>query len=164
HLTDFRNSVVIMTSNVGVSEVMKGRGMGFSDAANENALDNARMKGIIMEEIKKTFKPEFLNRIDYILVFRALDKENLCSIVRIMLGEVSKRAADRGVTLEIGDDTVEFLLEKGYDPKYGARPLRRAIQKYVEDPLSNEILEGKITPGDLAASAVKDGKVVFVKK
>lgn len=164
HLTDFRNAVIIMTSNVGVSEVMKNRSLGFSDAEHGCDIDDSRMKNMIMEETKKTFKPEFLNRIDDILVFRALDKNDLCNIVRIMLKDISRRAADHGVAVEVDDETIQLLLDKGYDPKYGARPLRRAIQKYIEDKLSSEMLEGNIALGDTVISVVKDGDVTFIKK
>lgn len=147
HLTDFRNAVIIMTSNVGVSEISKGAGLGFSSTGIEKGNDK-RAKETIMSAVKKAFRPEFLNRIDELLIFKHLSKDNLLNIVDKMINEVKDRTLERGIELKLSKGASELLLEKGYDPKYGARPLRRAIQKLVEDPLSNQILDGTIVEGD----------------
>lgn len=160
-LTDFRNAVIIMTSNVGVGEVMKGRSLGFGDSESSAAVDFGKMKSTIMEETKRAFRPEFLNRVDEVLIFRPLGREELLRIVDIMLGEVTRRTADCGIGLDICDDAKHLLLERGYDPKYGARPLRRAIQKMIEDSLSNLMLEGAAASGDCIRVSVKDGELDF---
>ncbi len=160
HQTDFRNAVIIMTSNVGVSEVMKGRGLGFSDTAADK-IDYLKMKETVIEESKHAFRPEFLNRIDEILVFRSLEEISLLKIVKIMLNEVKARTKDHGINLNITEEAEELLLKRGYDPKYGARPLRRAIQKMVEDVLANMMLEGKIKQGDNVSITVKECELSF---
>jgi len=164
HVTDFRNAVIIMTSNIGVGEVMKNRAMGFGDGEKEeNEIDVERMKGTIMDAAKRAFRPEFLNRVDEMLIFRPLSKVELLKIVDIMIGEVKKRTLDVGITLEVSDAAKELLLEKGYDPRYGARPLRRAIQKMVEDALSNMMLEGSLVDGDKVSVSAVDGELKFDK-
>lgn len=164
HLTDFRNSVVIMTSNIGVSEVMKGKNLGFTDSKGSyGEIDEEKMKSTILDEVKRSFRPEFINRVDEILIFKLLGKDNLLKIVDIMLDEISKRTLDCGITLEVSKDARQLLLERGFDPKYGARPLRRAIQKMVEDSLSNLILDGTASSGDTIAVNVENGELAFVK-
>ncbi len=164
HLTDFRNAIVIMTSNVGVSEFMKGRSLGFSGTEDfVGEIDVNKMKSMILDEAKRSFRPEFLNRVDELLVFNPLGKEELLKIVDIMLGEVVKRTLDCGITLEVSDEAKHLLLERGYDPKYGARPLRRVIQKMVEDSLSNLMLDGTVSNGDKIAVDIADGKLKFIK-
>ncbi|MDL2298489.1 ATP-dependent Clp protease ATP-binding subunit [Synergistaceae bacterium OttesenSCG-928-D05] len=164
HVTDFRNAVIIMTSNIGVGEVMKNRAMGFADGEkNGNEIDEDKMKSTIIDAAKRTFRPEFLNRVDEMLIFRPLSKEELLKIVDIMVGDVSKRTQDVGITLEVSDEAKSLLLEKGYDPRYGARPLRRAIQKMVEDSLSNMMLEGSIVDGEKVKVTVADGELKFDK-
>lgn len=161
HLTDFRNAVIIMTSNIGVSEISRGSSLGFSGSTADKTNDK-RAKETIMKAVKKAFRPEFINRIDELLIFKYLSKENLLRIVNIMLEEVKKRTSDRGIELKLSKGASELLLEKGYDPKYGARPLRRAIQKLVEDPLSNQMLEGKIVDGDKVSVTIgKKGEMKF---
>jgi ATP-dependent Clp protease ATP-binding subunit ClpC len=158
---DFKNSVIIMTSNVGAENIVKGQSLGFGlDQKGErdgSDLDWKRMKGSIMDSVKRIFRPEFLNRIDDIVVFKPLDKPELLRITEVMLRDVVKRAADQDVELSIKEEACELLLAKGFDPKYGARPLRRAIQKMVEDKLADMILEGALSSGDhvsLAASPI----------
>lgn len=165
HVTDFRNAVIIMTSNVGVSELMRNRSMGFGDGERQpDEIDFFKMKESVLEAAKQAFRPEFLNRVDEILVFRPLDKEELLKIVGIMIGEVMKRTLEAGITLDVGDEARKLLLEKGYDQKFGARPLRRAIQKMVEDALSNGMLEGSISGGDKIFVTARDGELSFDKK
>lgn len=164
HVTDFRNAVIIMTSNVGVGELMRSRSMGFGDGERKlDEIDFTKMKSTVLEAARQTFRPEFLNRIDEILVFRPLDKDELLRIVGIMIGEVQKRTLEAGIILEVDEESRRLLLERGYDQKYGARPLRRAIQKMVEDTLSNKMLEGSITAGDRVEVTVKDGELSFDK-
>jgi ATP-dependent Clp protease ATP-binding subunit ClpC len=161
HKVDFRNAVIIMTSNVGAENIIKGQSLGFgagSDNDGKNA-DWERMKSGIMDAAKKMFRPEFLNRIDDIVVFKSLDRQELLQITRLMLSDVVKRAADQSVALSVDDGACQLLLDRGFDPKYGARPLRRTIQKMVEDRLADMILEGSLTPGDhvsLARDRKKD--------
>ena len=162
HLTDFRNAVIIMTSNIGISEAMKGRSMGFAETeGSAGGMDTARMKSTVLEAAKSAFRPEFMNRVDEIIVFDPLGREQLLKIVDIMLNEVRSRTSECGITLEADEDAKKLLLEKGYDPKYGARPLRRAIQKMVEDSLSNMMLEGTVKAGDKVTVSAADGELRF---
>ena len=138
---DFRNTVVIMTSNVGARELAQTRGIGF--AQEESSEDTySQMKGKATEALKCVFNPEFLNRVDGTIVFHALGMDEMREIISILLRDVEKRVAEAGVILEISSEAKELLIEKGFDPAFGARPLRRAIQRYLEDPLSEEILKG----------------------
>ncbi|MDD4750661.1 MAG: AAA family ATPase, partial [Synergistaceae bacterium] len=162
HLTDFRNAVIIMTSNIGLTEAMKGRSLGFAEVEGAvGGIDTAKMKSIVMDEARKGFRPEFLNRVDEIIVFNPLGKEELLRIVDIMLDEVKSRTSECQITLEIDEEAKKLLLERGYDPRYGARPLRRAIQKMVEDSLSNLMLEGTVKAGDKVLVTVADGELKF---
>jgi len=162
HLTDFRNAVIIMTSNIGISEAMKGRSMGFAETeGSAGGMDTARMKSTVLEAAKSAFRPEFMNRVDEIIVFDLLGREELLKIVDIMLDEVKSRTSECGITLEADEDAKKLLLEKGYDPQYGARPLRRAIQKMVEDSLSNLMLEGTVRAGEKVSVSVTDGELKF---
>ena len=168
HITDskgrkvsFKNTIIIMTSNAGAQSIVAPKKFGFSSKEDANA-DYARMKDGVMEEVKRLFKPEFINRIDEIIVFRQLSKENLTDIVRLMLKELAKRCmAQMQIKLKAKEEAVQFLLEKGSDDKYGARPLRRAILTNVEDVLAEHILEGKVRAGDSVTLGVKDGALKF---
>ncbi|MDR0615895.1 MAG: ATP-dependent Clp protease ATP-binding subunit [Synergistaceae bacterium] len=148
---DFRNSVIIMTSNVGAENIVKGQSLGFgldADDKDKAEQDWKRMKDGIMDAIKKTFRPEFLNRVDDIVVFKPLDKNELLLITEVMLQDVVRRAAAQDVDLSINEEACQLLLDEGFDPKYGARPLRRTIQRMVEDKLADMLLEGSIVSGD----------------
>jgi ATP-dependent Clp protease ATP-binding subunit ClpC len=146
---DFRNTVVIMTSNVGAREIADKRGIGF--AQQESAEDtHDQMKGKATEALKRVFNPEFLNRVDGTVVFHALGLDEMRRIIDILLSEVEERVSEAGVSLAISDGAKELLIEKGFDPAFGARPLRRAIQRYLEDPLSEEILKGNFSGGRIA--------------
>ncbi len=148
---DFRNSIVIMTSNIGAELIKRDSTIGFAVHADESKNQQQvyeRMKEKVMGEVKKTFRPEFLNRIDGIVVFHALNKEHIRQIVELMLGMVEKQMSEKGVKLEITDDAKDFLGEKGYDEVFGARPLRRVIQNMVEDQLSDAWLRGNFHEGD----------------
>jgi len=140
---DFRNTVVIMTSNIGADLIRKGGGLGFGDV-NASA-DYGRLKNQMLEESKRAFKPELLNRIDDIIVFRQLVKEDVMRILEIEVKKVQARLAARKVELHLADSARDFLLTKGFDPSYGARPLRRAVERYLEDPLAEEILRGNLS-------------------
>ena len=147
---DFRNTIVIMTSNVGAELIRKSGSLGFKAQTDEVSYEE--MKGKLLEEVKKTFKPEFLNRIDDIIVFRSLVKEDLFSIVDLELGYVNDRLKEQSITLDVSREAKQLLAEKGFDPVFGARPLKRTIQRYLEDPLSSEIISGRL----------KDKKVIKV--
>jgi ATP-dependent Clp protease ATP-binding subunit ClpC len=142
---DFRNTVILMTSNVGADMIRKQGSMGFV-AHSENE-DYNQMRERLLNEVKKAFKPEFLNRIDDIIVFRPLSKEDLTKIITLEVRQVTSRLKEKGIEIAIAQDGLDFLIEKGYDPVYGARPLKRTIQRYVEDPLSEEIIAGRLKNG-----------------
>ncbi|MCK4436989.1 ATP-dependent Clp protease ATP-binding subunit [bacterium] len=152
---DFRNTVLIMTSNVGAPTLRKTLGFGSSD--EETSYE--AMKERLLGDLKKTFRPEFLNRVDETIVFRSLTREELKGIVDLMLKEVKERLAEKKVDIEASSPAKEFLIDKGYDPTFGARPLRRAIQRYIENPLSEEMLKGNLKEGmTIKVGAKKDKK------
>ena len=160
---DFKNTVVIMTSNVATAE-MKHASIGFitprwGEAETVEDAAEAQMRARAVEGLKRAFKPEFLNRIDSIVVFRALERAELTQIVDLLLGKVRERLVEQEITLEFSDDLREFLMREGYDPEFGARPLRRAIQTYVDDALADAILAGELQPGQTATLSVSDGAV-----
>ncbi len=164
---DFKNTVIVMTSNVGAKNITAADNarLGF-DAAEKDADEEARFQRIreaVMAELKRTFKPEFLNRIDETIVFRQLTKEDIVKIARRMLDNTGRRMAEKGITLDAEDEAVEALAKDGFDPQYGARPLRRAIQSAVEDAVAEQMLEGELKDGDTAHVRLKDGKVVIEK-
>lgn len=154
---DFRNTVVIMTSNVGATALKDNRYVGFNlqDSAED---DHKKMKESMLEALKRAFRPEFLNRVDEMIVFHSLDKEQLREIVSLMSDELTKRLAEQNISLVITDGAKDKVAEIGYDPDYGARPLRRAIQKHIEDLLSEELLKGTIQDGGEVTIDVKDGE------
>ncbi|MEN9929424.1 MAG: hypothetical protein RLZZ231_1345 [Bacteroidota bacterium] len=145
---DFKNTIIIMTSNVGARQLKDfGQGVGFGTAARvANADDNS--KSVIENALKKTFAPEFLNRIDDVIVFNALEKEDINVIIEIELQKLYARIKNLGYTLLLSDNAKSFIADKGFDKQFGARPLKRAIQKYVEDALAEEIITSKISAGD----------------
>ena len=158
---DFRNTVLIMTSNIG-SEMLKKQGdLGFKPKGAEENYQN--MKDRFLEEAKKVFRPEFLNRVDDIIVFHQLTREDLEQIVEIELTEVMERIKDRKMELVLSSEVVKFLIDRGYDPVFGARPLKRTIQKYIENVLAEEILSGKFKEGDKVKAVLKGEMVVFEK-
>jgi ATP-dependent Clp protease ATP-binding subunit ClpC len=160
---DFKNTLIIMTSNIGVRQLKEfGDGVGFATATRiQNAEENN--KAVIEKALKRTFSPEFLNRIDDVVVFNSLTKENIFNIIDILMKGVEKRLQNLGFSLELTEAAKDFIADKGYDVQYGARPLHRAIQKYLEDPLAEEILNFTITAGDtLVADLDKEaGKIIF---
>jgi len=156
---DFKNTIVIMTSNAGTSEMQRAVNMGFTVArGQENERYNV-MKSKAMEGLKRSFRPEFLNRIDQIVVFEALSRDELRQIVDLLLAEVANRLREQHIGLEIGDDVKEFLMAEGFDEEYGARPLRRAIQTHIDDVLADAILAGTIGPDQIAHLTMKQGEV-----
>jgi ATP-dependent Clp protease ATP-binding subunit ClpC len=144
---DFRNAIVIMTSNVGASEIAKNTGIGFTVGDAEGGVSYDDMKARIMSDLKKVFRPEFLNRIDEVIVFHKLAKEEIREIVELLLKRVRESLAERELSLNLSDGAADLLVEKGWDPAMGARPLRRAIQRYIEDPLADEVLAQNAPPG-----------------
>jgi len=146
---DFKNTTIIMTSNIGVRQLKDfGDGVGFQTAAKMQTTDETN-KMVIEKALKRTFSPEFLNRIDDVIIFNTLNKEHIFQIIDILMKGVLKRLNNLGFTLELTEDAKNFLAEKGYDQQFGARPLHRAIQKYLEDPLAEEILSLSIKQGDV---------------
>jgi ATP-dependent Clp protease ATP-binding subunit ClpC len=160
---DFRNTVVVMTSNVGAHTIRKQKTLGFASAENMAASDYEKMKDNIIDELKKTFRPEFLNRIDETIVFHALEDSDLKQIVKLMLDSVSKRLARQEIYLDVSEAAQEYMTREGFDVTYGARPLRRVIQRMIEDSLSEEILAGRVKVGDKVKVDVRDGKLAFSK-
>ena len=162
-VVDFRNTVIVMTSNVGAHNIRKQKTLGFAPVQDTINSEYEKMKENIMEELKKTFRPEFINRVDEIIVFHALEDEHLRKIVPLMLENAIKRLAQKDIHLTISDAAKDFMVKEGFDPVYGARPLRRAIQRAVEDNLSEEILAGRIKVGDKVLIDVENDKLVFKK-
>jgi ATP-dependent Clp protease ATP-binding subunit ClpC len=143
---DFRNTIVIMTSNIGAGQISKNQSLGFS-IGDETGLTYEDMKARVMGELKRVFRPELLNRIDEIIVFHKLSKDEIMTIVDFMLKRLREQMAEHEVTIELTDEAKELLVDKGYDPAMGARPLRRAIQRYIEDPLADFVLGRSLEPG-----------------
>ncbi|MDH2429210.1 AAA family ATPase, partial [Sphaerisporangium sp. TRM90804] len=155
-VVDFKNTVVIMTTNLGSRGISKGPGLGFATAAGAGD-GHARMRAQVQEELKRHFRPEFLNRIDDIVVFHQLAPEEIIQIVDLMLAQIALRMKDRDMDLEVAPEARRLLGEHGYDPVLGARPLRRTIQRELEDTLSEKILYGELRPGHVVSVAVENG-------
>lgn len=164
-IVDFKNTVLIMTSNIGAQLISNEGGMGFRTAkkVDEDARAYEAMKNRVTEEMKKIFRPEFLNRVDEVIVFHSLTSSQILQIVDLMLKRVNDQLKAQGMQLEASDDVKEVLAKEGFDPAFGARPLRRAVQRVIEDPLSEEILLGRFTEGDTIRAELEDGKVIFKK-
>jgi ATP-dependent Clp protease ATP-binding subunit ClpC len=159
---DFKNTVLIMTSNLGARDITKGRGLGFHDDDPQSSFEVMESK--VREEIERAFNPEFLNRVDETIVFHPLSREQIGEIVHILLSDVHNRLAEESLTLKLTDEAVEFLVDRGYDQRFGARPLKRAIQRYLEDPLSEKILQSEFSAGDeIAVSVDADGENLFLQ-
>ena len=157
---DFKNTVIIMTSNIGASRIGAKGKIGFGQA-EEDSSGYEHMKENMMEELKRSFRPEFLNRIDDIIVFHKLDEEDTLKIADLMLKSIVERLSERNIHLSYTREAVEKLAKQGFDEEYGARPLRRLMQQTVEDKLSEEILEGNVKLGDRVKMEVADGEIVF---
>jgi ATP-dependent Clp protease ATP-binding subunit ClpC len=160
---DFKNTLLILTSNIGSKVIEKGgSGIGFDFAEDANESQYNRIRSLVNEELKNYFRPEFLNRLDEIIVFRQLNKIEVTQIAEIMLKEVFGRLTEKGIVLEVTDRFKDRLITEGYSPSYGARPLRRAIMRLLEDSLAEEILSGRIKDGDTALVDVDENGIVQV--
>jgi ATP-dependent Clp protease ATP-binding subunit ClpC len=144
---DFRHAIVIMTSNIGASEIARNTPLGFTVGDDDHGMTYEDMKNRVMGELKKVFRPEFLNRIDDVIVFHKLQKDEIKQIVDLLLRRIRASLAERELQLELTDSAEDFLVEKGWDPAMGARPLRRAIQRYIEDPLADFVLKAELVAG-----------------
>ena len=159
---DFRNTIIIMTSNIGARDIKSmGKGIGFSQSGD--TFDYKKMKSTVEDALKRVFNPEFLNRIDDVIVFHPLEKSHIFEIIDIMQKDLFKRVEELGITIEMDQKAKAFLVEKGYDPQFGARPLRRAIQKYVEDPMAESILSDDLGEGDTISVSHKEGEELSFK-
>ncbi|SDN08142.1 ATP-dependent Clp protease ATP-binding subunit [Lachnospira pectinoschiza] len=163
-MVDFKNTIIIMTSNAGAENIVEPKNLGFNSGTTKEE-DHDRMKGKVMDEVKRLFRPEFLNRIDDIIVFHMLQKEQIGEIVDILINSLNKRIMEQmKLSIELDDEARQWLANKGYDQKYGARPLRRTIQNEIEDELAERILEGKISYGNKVKVTVKEDKLNFSLK
>ncbi|MEN6356447.1 MAG: ATP-dependent Clp protease ATP-binding subunit [Armatimonadota bacterium] len=164
-IVDFKNTIIIMTSNIGAQSIQGGPSIGFipeeSPTESERAYES--MKHRITEEMKRTFRPEFLNRVDDVIVFHQLTRDEILQIVDLMVDRVRKQVSSQGMELEVTREVKELLGAEGFDPQFGARPLRRAVQRLIEDPLAEEILLGRFSAGDTIRAELEDGKIFFTK-
>jgi ATP-dependent Clp protease ATP-binding subunit ClpC len=160
-VVSFKNTIVVMTSNAGAHTIGAARTMGFGSAGEKNAADYEAMKDAVMKEVRNLFRPEFINRVDELIVFHALSEENIREITGMMLRQVADRLRGREIRLSWDKRVTDKLAEEGYDPKFGARPLRRLIQRTVEDTLSEALLQGEIELGQPVKLSVKGGEIVI---
>jgi len=151
----------VMTSNAGAKLTGNGRAMGFGSSGRDEVRDYETMKDSVMKEVKELFRPEFINRVDELIVFHPLTEEEISRITEMMLRQVASRLEEQEIRLEWDEEVTRKLAEEGYDPKFGARPLRRLIQRTVEDTLSEELLQGRVSLGQTVRLTVRDGKVVL---
>ena len=158
---DFKNTVVIMTSNIGTKMIQKGVSLGFQGTESEAT---RRKKDEVIGELRKAFSPEFLNRIDEIVIFHQLEKEQLYNILDILLRELNFRLLDKGIEIEVDDEVKQWLIKEGYEPQYGARPMRRAIQRAIGDPLSDELIRGRFKESRKVKVVLRDGAPVFIEQ
>jgi len=160
HIVDFKNTVIIMTSNIGQREIVQQGPIGFM-AREDREASYEKMRDMVLGEMKKGFRPEFLNRIDEIIVFHPLTEDELTKIAGLIIFDLQKQVSDRKMKLEVSDAVKERVIKDGYEPKYGARPLRRAVQHLLENPLSNEIIAGKFRDGDTVIADIENDKIIF---
>jgi ATP-dependent Clp protease ATP-binding subunit ClpC len=158
---DFRNTIIIMTSNVGAREIAQGTPIGFSGADSKAGLSDKEINNRVMTEMKKLFRPEFLNRIDDIIVFKSLTKDQIAQIVELMVADLRERLIEQGMSINLTEAARNFIAEEGTDAAFGARPLRRAIQRILEDPISEQVLEGRWKSGDIIEADYNGDDVVF---
>jgi len=163
HAVDFRNTVLIMTSNLATEQITTEGSLGFQ-AKNKAALSHQEIKSKVTSELKRNFRPEFLNRVDEVIVFHSLIKKEIKKILDLMLNEVKELLKEKEIKLELTEEAKDLIAKEGYDPDFGARPLRRAIQRLIENPLSEKILEGKFKQGDTVTVEIKEGNIVLKKK
>jgi ATP-dependent Clp protease ATP-binding subunit ClpC len=153
-----------MTSNLGGEFINKSKtAIGFVDTTDTKSVEYESMKQSVLNEVKKTFRPEFLNRLDEIVVFHQLTSEHIKQIIQILMRDIRKRLEEKTITIELSEEAKNFLVDKGFDPVYGARPLKRALQRYVEDPLSEELLRGRFNEDDHIVVTIKGEKLSFRK-
>ena len=160
-VVNFRNTIILMTSNVGADTIKKQSSMGFSPISDESSYEKMREK--ILEEAKRQFRPEFLNRLDDIIVFRSLPKTDLIQILDLEIAKVMERLKGKNLVLHLDEKAKDLLVEKGYDPMYGARPMRRAVERFLEDPLAEEILKGSLHEGEPVQVTVDKDKIIFTQ-
>jgi ATP-dependent Clp protease ATP-binding subunit ClpC len=158
---DFKNTVVIMTSNIGTKLIQKGVSLGFQSTEDEAA---RKKKDEVISELRKSFSPEFLNRIDEVVVFHQLEKDHLYSILDILLRELNLRLLEKGIEIEVDDEVKQWLIKEGYEPQYGARPMRRAIQRAIGDPLSDELIRGRFKECRRVKVVLRDGAPAFIEQ
>jgi ATP-dependent Clp protease ATP-binding subunit ClpC len=156
---NFKNTIIIMTSNLGAKDIRKGTGLGFGRDSSDSEYE--RMDKMVREEVKKTFNPEFLNRLDDLVVFRTLERKDMGRIVDLLIGELESRLSARDIKVQVTEPVRELIIEKGFDPQLGARPLRRSIQKLLEDPLADEILRGKVADNSVLKVGRKGELLTF---
>ncbi len=161
-VVDFRNTIILLTSNVGSEIIKRNTTIGFGAAKDETSYDKMREK--ILDEAKKAFRPEFLNRLDDVIVFRQLTKPDLVTILGLEVSKVMERLKHKNIQIVLDDKATDFLVEKGFDPQYGARPMRRSVEKHLEDPLAEELLRGNLSPGEPVQVSVADGKLTFSQR
>src|SRR6184192_1448577 len=159
---NFRNTIILLTSNVGSDTIKKQSTMGFSPITDEGTYEKMREK--ILDEAKKTFRPEFLNRLDDIIVFRSFTKPDLVAILNLEVEKVLARLRRKNLQLALDEKAIDFLVEKGYDPQYGARPMRRSVERFLEDPLAEEILKGSLHEGEPVQVSVENDRLVFTQQ
>ncbi|QSR86183.1 ATP-dependent Clp protease ATP-binding subunit [Candidatus Methylacidiphilum infernorum] len=159
---DFRNTIIIMTSNVGAEMGLKPGVLGFRSKQDEVSYE--QMKERMLEAVKRTFKPEFLNRVDDIIVFRSLNREDMVKIVQLEVNKVAERLKSKKLSIQLTEAAIDFLIEKGYEPAYGARPLRRAVEKYVENAIAEELLKGKFAESTVVEVDAREGMLIFTPK
>ncbi len=162
HTVSFRNTVLIMTSNAGAREITRDSAVGFKTI--EGLMDYRDIKASAMNELKKMFRPEFINRVDEIVVFHSLDRDQVRSILEIELADVQQRLSEKEIVLEVTKNAKEHLIDVGFDVKFGARPLRRTIQREIEDPLAMEILKTRFGPGSHVVVTLRNDKISFRAK
>jgi len=160
-VVDFRNTIILLTSNVGSETLKKNNVIGFGAAKDDTNYEKMREK--TLDEAKKTFRPEFLNRLDDVIVFRQLAKPDLITILGLEVKKVMERLKHKNIQLVLDDKATDFLVEKGFDPQYGARPMRRSVEKHLEDPLAEELLRGNLNPGEPVQVSAADGKLTFTQ-
>jgi ATP-dependent Clp protease ATP-binding subunit ClpC len=156
---DFRNTIVIMTSNIGANIIKNQSSLGFKQTSSDRGYEE--MKKELLEEVEKNFRPEFLNRLDEIIVFQSLSREDLREIIDIEMAHVSERLKSQGIEVELTNSAKDFLIEIGYNPEYGARPLRRAIERHLEDPLAEELLRGGLNDKTMMRIEAGEGRLLF---
>jgi len=159
HVVDFKNTILIMTSNLGTSLIGKRVSPGFLQESDEASYE--KMKDRVIEELKRAFRPEFLNRIDETVVFHSLSAAHIKEIIRLMISRINKQLSEKGIALMLTESAEQALVEKGYDPTYGARQLRRTIQKHIEDPLAEAIVRGQISESARIEVDIDGGNFVF---